>query len=99
MRGCHTQPLPAAHACSQHTQWLLRQPCAHCYVLAKRLLLCRSYAAGGDLACCGVLVCAQDNYLAEALKMRNLLGELHPSTKGAFDLFADSVEDMDFDYK
>ncbi|KXZ43170.1 hypothetical protein GPECTOR_99g805 [Gonium pectorale] len=31
----------------------------------------------------------QDNYLAEALKMRNLLSELHPSNKGQFMLFAD----------
>ncbi|GFR40490.1 hypothetical protein Agub_g1058 [Astrephomene gubernaculifera] len=33
----------------------------------------------------------QDNYLAEALKMRNLLSELHPSNKGQFMLFADDT--------
>ncbi|KAG2442264.1 hypothetical protein HXX76_002351 [Chlamydomonas incerta] len=35
----------------------------------------------------------QDNYLAEALKMRNLLSELHPSNKGAqYMLFADDSD-------
>lgn len=34
----------------------------------------------------------QDGYLAEWLKSRNLLTELHPSCKGSFQLFCDDDE-------
>ncbi len=39
---------------------------------------------------------AQDNYLSETFKVRNLLQELLPSTKGKFHLFADDNEETGF---